>query len=511
MVATAKLMLALGAALLFAWGAVADRYREGKAGRRLRDFLLVIVTAASALGGLNFLQFHYAVPDRAIPHAHIWDSYHYFVGARYFDELDYTHLYTCSIATNPNAWRLQRGGGPTVRNLATNELGRITTRDLHHCRERFSQQRWEAFTSDVDWFRGRIPNWNHVFLDWGFNATPVWILFGQRLLGDTPASADALRWRTAVDLPLIALGFVGIGWAFGWRPLCLLLVFWGTNLPAEYSWTGGSLLRHTWFGLLLGGIALLRREYAFLGGAALGAATALRVFPAAVFAGLALLGLVRLVRRDDPLGLVRSLRTGAGALLAVGVLSAAAAPSTGGFGTWVEFARNSAIDSVPSANNLGLKGVLAHRERDKWAMLKGLPESVARWEQGREEALASRQGWRVAGIAAGTALLAAAALRQRKEDWVAAVLGVGIVPIAFHLASYYHVCIVVFGLLATRRPWIGVALCLLAAFSQIVGGLPMESDEQYVWLSLGWLGFVTLCAASVALPRAAPPPRLGSG
>ena len=63
----------------------------------------------------------------------------------------------------------------------------------------------------------------------------------------------------------------------------------------------------------------------------------------------------------------------------------AAAPSTGGFGTWLDFAQNSAVDSVPSANNLGLKGVFAHRERDKWEMVKGLPNSVTRWEEARKE------------------------------------------------------------------------------------------------------------------------------
>ena len=156
---------------------------------------------------------------------------------------------------------------------------------------------------------------------------------------------------------------------------------------------------------------------------------------------------------------------------------------------------------MPSSNNIGLTGVLAHRERDKWEMLKGLKNSVSRWEQGREEALASRLGVRILVITAGLALLAAAAVRWRDQDWVAAVLSLGIVPLVFHLASYYHVSIAIFGLLATRRPWIGVALCLLSAFSQAVGLLSIEQDEKYVWLSVGWLAFVAVAASAMALPR----------
>lgn len=492
-----KLGLALVATCLLGWGALADRKGQGGAGKRLRDGLLVVLAAAATAGWWNFFAFHYGGPERSLPHVHDWDAYHYFVGAKYFDELGYTHLYTCSVAAGPDAWRAERGAGPVVRNLLTNRLESPRPADLRACRTRFSASRWAAFQADIAWFRGRIPNWNDVFLDWGFNATPVWIAFGQALIGDRPASSGVIAWRTLVDVPLLALGFASVAWAFGWRVLCVVLVFWGTNLPADYGWTGGSLLRHPWFALLLSGIALLRREHAFLGGAALGTATALRIFPGAVFGGLALLGLLRLVDRSNPHALTRSLRIGAGALAALAVLALSAAPSTQGFSTWLSFASNSAVDTVPSANNIGLKGILAHREHDKWAMVKGMPSSVSRWERGRSEALASREGWRIAGIAAGIVLLGAAAIRHREEDWVAATLSIGAVPIAFHLASYYHACIVVFALLAGRQPWIGVGLCALAAFSQATVYFGLESDERYVWLSVGWIGFVAVSAAGM--------------
>ena len=305
---------------------------------------------------------------------------------------------------------------------------------------------------------------------------------------------------------MLAIGFGSVAWAFGWRTLCILLVFWGTNLPAEYSWTGGALLRHLWFALLMGGISLLRRGHDFAAGLALSTAALLRIFPGVVFCGLVLLGLLRLVRPSQRDALPHTLRTAAGALCAVAVLVPLAAPSTGGLVRWAEFARNSAIDNVPSANNLGLKGLLAHRERDKWAMLKGLPGSIERWETARTEALEDRWLALAVGIAAGVLLLALAPLRRPDEDWVFATFGIAIVPIAFHLSSYYHVSIAVLGLLATRQPWIGVALCGLAAYSQWLGTLQVESDERYVWLTAGWLVFVVFTACAWLRSRPQPGP-----
>jgi hypothetical protein len=489
-----QLALPLAATALLAWGALAER--RGDAGRRVRDGLLIALATLSTAAWWNFGQLHFGGPDRPLPHVHDWDTYHYYAGAKYFDELAYDGLYQCTAAADLESSRWQSVTRRTLRNLETNALERVSPLAAAACKEQFSDARWEEFQVDIGWFRARIPNWDDVFLDWGFNATPVWIAAGRALASTGPASSDQIRWLTLLDVPLLALGFGSLAWGFGWRTLCIVLVFWGTNLPAEYSWTGGALLRHGWFALLLGGVSLLRRGHDFAAGLTLSTATLLRVFPGVVFAGLAVLGLLRILRRSERDGLRRTLRTAAGALCAIAVLVPLAAPSTGGLATWAEFARNSFVDTVPSANNIGLKGLLAHRERDKWAVVKGLPSSVQRWETARAEALADRWLLRGLGMLAGCGLLALAVLRRPREDWVAAVLGIGIVPIAFHLASYYHVSIAMLGLLAARRPWIGVALCALAAYSQGLDHLAIESDERYVWLTVGWLVFVVFAAYS---------------
>lgn len=502
----ARLVLALATMVLLGWGALADRRHD--TGRRIRDGLLIALAALSTAAWWNFGHLHYGGPDRPLPYVHDWDTYHYYAGAKYFAELGYGRLYECSAAADLESPHAKNVTHRPTRNLDTNRIERVSPLAASACKAGFSESRWEEFRADIAWFRARIPNWDDVFRDWGFNATPVWTALGSAVASTGRASNRQIGWLTLLDLPVLAIGFGSVAWAFGWRTLCILLVFWGTNLPAEYSWTGGALLRHLWFALLMGGISLLRRGHDFAAGLALSTAALLRIFPGVVFCGLALLGLLRLVQRSQRDALPRTLRAAAGALCAIAVLVPLAAPSTGGLARWAEFARNSVIDTVPSANNIGLKGLLAHRERDKWAMLKGLPGSVERWETARAEALEDRWLVRAVGISAGVLLLALAPLRRPDEDWVFATFGIAIVPIAFHLASYYHVSIAVLGLLATRQPWIGVALCALAAYSQWLGTLAIESDERYVWLTAGWLVFVvfTACAWLTGRPPSSEQP-----
>jgi hypothetical protein len=452
--------------------------------------LSVLATAA----WWNFGAFHYGGPDRQLPYVHDWDLYHYYIGAKYFDEFGYTDLYRCTAAADLASAQWRSVVGRPMRDLETNELKRTSSLDGAGCAERLGPLRWDEFQSDIDWFRNRIPTWNRVFLDWGFNATPVWIAVGRAVASTGPATAEQIRWLTLLDVPLIALGFVSVAWAFGWRLMCVLIVFWGTNLPADYSWTGGSLLRHGWFASLLIGVSMLRRGRAVAAGAMLALATLLRIFPGTAFLGLALIGLRRLLTRSSPATRGRTLRTAAGAIGAAVALVALAAPTTGGLSTWVDFARNSYVDTAPSVNNLGLKSIASYRPESRWAALRFGPRNIRRWEQARAETLAARRlGYRAAMLA-GAALLAVAALRRPDDDWAAAVLGIGLVPILFDLSSYYHSSIAVLGLLAVRCPSIAVALCALAAVSQGVVLLGLEDDERYAWVAVAWVAFVVYAA-----------------
>jgi hypothetical protein len=504
---SARLALALGAVALLAWSAVAET--RAWRGRRLRDALLAALATASVAGWWHFGHLHYGGPERPQAHIHTWDAYHYYIGAKYFEELRYDGLYECTCAADLESDDWQGVARRLIRDLDTNQLVRVTPLATSSCKERFSAERWQRFSEDVAWFRARLPQWDQVFHDWGFNATPPWIAVGGPLTSTGPATAEQLTWLTLLDVPLLAIGFASVAWAFGWRMLCILLIFFGTNAVADYSWTGGSILRYAWFASLLGGISLLRRGYCVSAGALLATATLLRVFPGVTFFGLALLGVRRMVVQSDRAALARTWRIAAGAVGTIAVVVPLAAPGTGGLEAWAEFTHNSMIDTAPSPNHVGLTGIVGYREQDKWEILKGLPNAAARWERGRQQTLNDRRVVRILGIAIGAAILAVSALRRPDQDWAAASIALGLVPIAFHLAGYYQISIVTFGLLASqRRPWIGVALCALAAASLALHQLEAEPDEIHLWISYCWIGFVLFCGAAWRAPPRRPP---GSG
>ena len=75
------------------------------------------------------------------------------------------------------------------------------------------------------------------------------------------------------------------------------------------------------------------------------------------------------------------------------------------------------------------------------------------------------------------AVLKATDLCARQPEWVAAVLGVGLVPVATELTSYYYAMLLVFAFLWPRRPEIGVALCTLSAVTLGIAAVATQLPE----------------------------------
>ncbi len=201
-----KIAIALATALL-----LATRRPRGRAG----DALLAALGIAGALG------WWYWGTAPIWNDVHVHDAFHYQLGARFFPELGYTHLYECALAAD-----LEAGldPGPRIRDLATNELVPAVSRldAARACRSRFSPERWDAFRSDTAWLRARVVprEWQQIREDHGFNGSPVWLL-GGALLARAPGGAAALPWLVLVDPMLLAAMGIGVAWAFGWRTLCV--------------------------------------------------------------------------------------------------------------------------------------------------------------------------------------------------------------------------------------------------------------------------------------------------
>ena len=245
---------------------------------KLRRRLMMAVGIISFACYWNFGFFHFR------NYIHVWDTYHYYIGSKYFPELSYDRLYDCvSVADSEEPGLRRRVELRKIMNLRTNMMG-PTTEILAHperCKEHFTPERWQAFKHDVAYFRNAhgVKRWEEAQTDHGYNATPVWTILGTTLANLAPASDTQIDLLSLLD-PAYAFGMVGlIWWAFGWRTLAVALCVFATNFPSRFYWTGGAYLRWDWLFYLAGGVALLRKQKYFAGGLFLSYSTLLRVFP----------------------------------------------------------------------------------------------------------------------------------------------------------------------------------------------------------------------------------------
>jgi hypothetical protein len=196
--------------------------------RRTRGVLL------AGFGVLGFLSFwnigHYHF-DHFV---HVWEHYHYYMGAKYGPELRYSRLYECTAAADIADGLRARVKKRNMRDLAvTNELGPsdAIVANPEHCTKHFSPERWQAYRKDNRFFRGQFTRerWDESQSDHGYNGTPVWGLLGRSL-----ANAVELSWLNVVrlswiDAGLLTLMWAIVWWAFGWQGACVAALYCSTG------------------------------------------------------------------------------------------------------------------------------------------------------------------------------------------------------------------------------------------------------------------------------------------
>lgn len=452
-------------------------------GSATRTRALQVLGALSLLSYFNFGSFHF---DGIF--VHLWDSTHYVLGAKYFDELGYDGIYECiAVADAEIPGEAARVAGREMLDLRTGQMTTAADSLAHpeRCRSRFSSSRWADFTRDVGFFRERFPpaDWERLATDHGFNASPAWILIAHPLVGNSPLTWWKVKSLAMIDPLLLAGAFAVLLWAFGGWTTALAAVVLGTYFPARLWWTGGSFMRWDWLATLLAGLALCRRERTFAGGALLGYATMVRIFPGFALAGVMLGAATALVTRK-PLA-ARGGRLLAGAMCAVVVL--ALLPAIAGRNrAWRDFAaRLEDHASVPSPNRMGLAVVLAFDPSVEQASApsRGGLDPRARWEEAQATVLRHRRGWWIAALVAGVVGIAAAT--RGEPAWATCVLGLLLVPLGTPIACYYYAFFAAVPLLAQRRTEVGALALALALAASLVSRLTRYPDDrQYFAQSL---------------------------
>ncbi|HEY3500664.1 MAG TPA: hypothetical protein VGK73_38490, partial [Polyangiaceae bacterium] len=177
-----------------------------------------------------------------------------------------------------------------MRDLRTDGLTTpaATLADPGLCHDHFSTARWTEFAGDVREFRRATKarrHWENMQRDHGYNPPPVWTLIGRSLASLAPPTPAFLGFLASLDLALIAAALALLGWAFGARIALTAAIFWATQAPSDFGWTGGGFLRQDWLFCVIAALALLRKRRPALAGAALATAALLRLFPALLFVG----------------------------------------------------------------------------------------------------------------------------------------------------------------------------------------------------------------------------------
>jgi len=449
---------------------------------------------------------------------HAWDTYHYYIGAKYFEELGYEDLYNATVVADfENGYRAP-AQERWIRDLRTNELVPTETilRRAEQYKNLFSADRWQEFRHDIDYFRGvykeLLVPWSHVKRDHGFNATPTWSFLGSAVANTGPITDSKITALVLIDFILLFIMWCIVWRTFGLEVCCVSLLFWGTSQQSSYAWTSASLLRFDWLLWSVCGICSLKQGRFFTSGFLLAYATLLRIFPGVMIGALGLKVLIDLVRKRDLRVPASAQRFALGALVALCVLLPLSTVASGrSWNVWNEFYANSAkhLES-PAANALGLKSVLSYASESAWVNVIQLdvstpnttsitkpPETL--WKEARERVFERRKGLFALATVAFLVLLGLSI--RHLEWWKAAVLGIGTIAFALTLSGYYYVLFLAFGFLSGEKKIVGVALCALAASTNLVFLVYSAGELSYITTSLAAIAFAAL-ATSLFVRRA---------
>lgn len=493
-----ELILALLGIAVLGWARLSP-----ERGRRQRDLALGALGIVAFFTYFNFGAFHFP------KFIHDWEWTHYYLGAKYFEELDYDKLYECIAVADAEDGLRARVEKRKITNLRTNVL-EGTAEILAHperCKAGFGEARWQAFKNDTEFFRERQreARWEELQTDHGYNATPVWNVAGSLLANLAPAGKNQLYLLAALD-PLYLAAMAGLMvWAFGWRTAAVALLVLATDFPSRFYWTGGSFLRWDWLFYTVAAICCLRKERPLLAGLALGYASLLRIFPLLIFTGPLLAAaweLWRHRRLDRPWQ-----RFFLGAAIAAAVLLPLGAATGGGFDAYRKFADNTLKHKeTPLTNHMGLRTLVAYRPAEAGHALfddKAADPWLA-WKNARLAAFREAKPVYAALVLGFLALLAFAV--RGRELWIAAAMGIAFIPVGVELTCYYYAFLA--GVALLHRENENVGLCLLAgtAATQIVAWRPFEAmpgwrDEQYTLMSAATLAALLAVAGLFARAR----------
>jgi len=514
-----QLVLAILGILFIWWERKLNETGRMALKKRLRNALVGVMGVVAFGTYFNFGFFHF--PN----FIHGWDTFHYYIGSKYFKELSYERLYDCVAIADSEEPNLRRRVELRKMTNLRNNVVETTADILAHpdrCKQHFTAARWESFKHDLRYFRTleSARRWDDAQTDHGYNGTPVWNIAGTILTNLGPASRTQVLMLDSIDCLLVVALSLMIWWAFGWRTLTIALIAFSTNFPSRWYWTGGSLLRWDWLFWMVASVCLLKKERYFYGGMCLAYTTLLRIFPVFLFVAPLIAAVYHYVKHRQIEK--RYLRFFVGAAAAVAILVPVSVVTSGGVQAYPAFVRNTIKHSeTPLTNYMGLRTVVNYRPSEVGRLMRNdqLVDPWSRWKEARIKSFHEARPLYI-GIIICYLVLIGLAVRG-VDPWVATALSATLIAFGVELTCYYYSFIIVVALLYYKHEVAGRWLLAVTAFTQFIGwapiqgmpawlgkilpgswrnaaafknfGMPTGLDEQYTWMALATLfGFVMI-------------------
>ncbi len=509
-----RVALPVTAALLLILAERARRMGE-KVSKKTQKRIAIAFTIVAFCAYFDF--FNPSTRYREYYHRH--EFYHYYLGSKYFAEINYTRLYECTLVAEVDLGRGASVANRELRDLTKNLITPVSKSDVirnpDHCKKHFTKERWEAWKKDVDWFQRSAAGeyWENMQKDHGYNPPPVWTMAGKFFADLAPAGDQFFKLLSMLDVGFHIGIVLLLGWAFGFRVMAIATVWWGCNSPANFYWTGGAFMRQDWIFFLVASVCLAKKRKFALSGAALTWSSLLRVFPMILFAGwVAMIASYafqqfRMQQRTGiKLGLLSLLHPSHKQLILGCVVAGAvlipASMTVAGANTYSDFVGHIAVHkSTPLTNHMGLETIMSHdwNGRMRFARDDNMDDPFEAWKDGRLERFGKLKLLAQA-IILGCMFWIWWAVRRTRLLWVALPLSVPLVVCMLNLTCYYYSMFILVAVLARQRPQLMPVFLAVSGGSQILLNQFYWFDDKFNAISWQFVIFCVLLLAAYSRP-----------
>jgi len=289
----------------------------------------------------------------------IWSVYHYYLGAKYFNELGYHDLYTQTLAADKEGPKQLRNVR-IIRNLHTLEKEPVEHFVIKRS-SRFSDKRWNEFKRDVNYFTSLKSGsfYKDVLCDRGYNPTPFWTFFGSLLTNTLDIQNSWHRmFLLSLDIILALLTAAVCIWSFGASPTAVIFLIF-ILLPFNDKRMFGGMLTYDWFYTILLGLAFLNKNMGRWSALFWTYTVMSRVFPAVFVSGIFITACRDLLKTGSINEVNRRFITAFAIFCCAGViLGSMNAYGPESWGTFRENISEHATQHILGARRVGVKKIL---------------------------------------------------------------------------------------------------------------------------------------------------------